>query len=286
MSKCCRPKISLLVPFRPSVSSPHRTRVWKWLKKYWKHELPEAEIVIGRCNNASFSKTEAVNDAARRARGDIFVILDADAYLPGSSILHCARAIEDAELRGHKLWFLPYRHLYRLTEKSTEKVLRSDPRNPYKFSSPPPVDDVEQPTGSSYGHHYGAMVQVMSRKAFETVGCMDPRFQGWGGEDVAFLRAVDTLYGKHKSLNVDILHLWHPSIGKTVLDKMWEGQKCPGSNSNLATRYNRATGDRVKMRALVDEGCKECSHNNCGYVCMFILYMKCLFMKIYNFLVG
>jgi len=34
------------------------------------------------------------------------------------------------------------------------------------------------------------------------------------------------------------------------------GQDKPGGNSNLAMRYHHATGDKAKMRDLVDEGYK------------------------------
>lgn len=277
----CRPQISLLVPFRPNSATRHRTRIWKWLEKYWRHELPDAEIVIGRSKGAAFSKTEAVNDAASRARGRIFVILDSDAYVRGESILDCARAIEEASRRGHKLWFIPYRNLYRLTEASTELVLNSDPRLPYRFPSPPPLGEVESTVGSMHGHHFGAMIQIMPREAFETVGCMDTRFRGWGGEDVAFLRALDTLYAKHKSIKADVLHLWHPSIGSSVYDRMWEGQHRPGLNAELAARYNRATGDRARMRALVDEGCRgRCRHSRWWWYCCWTFTLVRKFLEL------
>ena len=252
-----RPQISLLVPFRPSAASPHRTRLWEWLKTYWGYELPDAEIVLGECTKATFSKTAAVNDAASRANGRIFVILDSDAYLSGDPILHCARAIEEAARRGQKRWFIPYRRLYRLKEHATERVLATDPRWPYRFTFPPNPADVESMTSAMYGHHFGAMVQIMPREAFETVGGMDTRFEGWGGEDVAFVRAVDTLFGRHKTVKTTIFHLWHPSIGSHVHNKMWEGQRLPNSNSLLASRYHKATGDFRRMRNLVDEMLKK-----------------------------
>lgn len=248
-----KPQLSLLVPFRPSAASPHRSRLWAWLEKYWGYELPDAEIIIGECKGTTFSKTEALNDAAQRANGRIFVLLDSDAYLRGDPILRSARAIEEAARRGQKRWFIPYRRLYRLKENVTELVLTSDPRWPHRFPFPPNKDDVESMTTAMYGHHFGAMIQIMPREAYEAVGCMDWRFEGWGGEDVAFVRAVDTLFGKHKTLNSEIFHLWHPSIGTNASNKMWEGQDRPGLNSRLASRYHRATGDRARMRALVDE---------------------------------
>jgi hypothetical protein len=251
------PRISFLVPFAADKASPHRQRVWNWLEEYWKWEMPDAEIVMGRSTGEVFSKTEAVNDAASRASGRVFVILDSDAILDGPVIKRCASAIDEAIRWERRLWYIPYRHLYRLTEEATERVLTSDPRRPMRFHSPPPRDEVESTKGSMHGHRFGAMIQMMPRQAFEEVGCMDKRFSGWGGEDVAFVRALNTLYSKARTTDNDVLHLWHEKIGDGHLDRMWQGQINPRSNENLASRYSRATGDRAKMRALVDEGCAD-----------------------------
>lgn len=248
------PTISLLVPFRADRKASRRLETWRWLRNYWSHELPEAEIVIGRSRGRVFSKTQAVNHAAAAARGDIFVILDSDCYIPGSVIRDAALNIEIARQRGHSLWFVPYRRLYRLTQTASDAVLASRAGDPYRFPTPPDDEDVESTVGSMHGHHFGAMIQVMSREAFELIGGMDPRFKGWGGEDVAFVRALDTLFGKHKTTSNDVLHLWHPNIGATHKDRMWQHQRDPRANEQLAQRYNVATGDRARMRALVDEG--------------------------------
>ena len=248
------PQISLLVPFRADPKTPRRERTWNWLKEYWKHELPDAEIVMGYSRGTMFSKTAAVNDAARRAQGNIFVILDSDCYIRGEMITACAGRIEESLKRDQGLWFIPYRRLYRLTEQASDTVLASSPQDPYRFPIPPDQVDVESTIGSMHGHHFGAMIQVMPREAFEYIGGMDTRFKGWGGEDVAFVRALDTVYSKHKTTSNDVLHLWHPNIGLTHKDRMWQGQVDPRANERLASRYNAATGDRVRMKALVDEG--------------------------------
>jgi hypothetical protein len=163
--------ISLLVPFRSD--SAHRTRVWEWLHAYWEHELPGAEIVMGSDEHRPFCKTAAVNRAFRESHGDIVVILDADAYLPGSVILDCARRIRSARRRGRKLWFIPYRHFYRMTEAATEDIVESEPDNPLRVPDPPPHDLVEDPINSAYGHWFGALIQIMPREAFEAAGGMD-----------------------------------------------------------------------------------------------------------------
>ena len=86
------------------------------------------------------------------------------------------------------------------------------PDDPLRFPSPPPVSAVESMQGSGYGHWFAAMCLMLPREAFFTVGGMDPRFRGWGGEDVSFMHAVDTLWGKHKTGHNDIMHFWHGKI--------------------------------------------------------------------------
>ena len=250
-----RPKISLLIPF--SSKDKMRKKTLKWLIEYWKYELPDAEIVIGRSTSKVFCKGEALNDAVRRSTGRVLVIIDSDAYIKGSIIEKCAnRILEDP---CDRLWFVPYRHLYRLKRHITEKIISSDPKDPIRVKCHPPLDDVENNGDKNkYGHRYGAMCMIFPREAYDVLGCFDERFKGWGGEDVSLLRALDTLYGKHKTIRTCIFHLWHPYIGIDYRSRKWAGQKRANPNSELANKYNRATRHPSKMRRLVDEGCKHC----------------------------
>jgi hypothetical protein len=250
-----RPQISLLVPCRADPTSPQRAVNWEWLRRYWRWELPDAEVIISRGSRRGvFSKARAVNAAAKRATGRVFVILDSDAYISGTALDQAAGAIDYALRRDRRLWFVPYRQLYRLTQEASQQVLDSDPRWPYRFPTPPPTAAVLSSEGSMHGKRFGAMAMAMPREAFEAVGGMDPRMVGWGGEDVAFVRALDTLYAKHKTIPADVLHLWHDRIGDTFATRVWAGQTAPRVNERLAGRYSAATGDIARMRALVDEG--------------------------------
>jgi glycosyltransferase involved in cell wall biosynthesis len=264
-----RPKISLLIPF--SSADPERTATFRWILKYWKHELPDAEIIIGRSRSRPFCKGEALNHAARKATGKVLVILDADAYIPGHIISRCAdRIIEERE---NHLWYVPYRRLYRLDKEISKDIINSDPRNPLRLSSPPPLDHVENGQSSKYGHRYGAMIMMFPREALNAIsGCFDERFRGWGGEDVALLRALDTLYGKHKTTNNDILHLWHPVLGTSYKNRVWKGQKYSQVNSNLANAYNRATRNPSQMRELVEEGCRRGRRKHFGWYKSYVIY--------------
>lgn len=242
-----RPQISLLVPFR--ADDEGRLRNWLWLKSFWRYHLPEAELVMGRDKKYPFSKTAAVNYAAKRAKGRIFVIMDADAYIDPRFIMEAVSRIERAERHGHRLWYVPYRYLFRLTPQATEELLREWSGWVYQFTD----EDVLSQEGSHHGRRFGAMCQVMPREAFFAAGGMDPRFRGWGGEDVSFVRAVDTMWAKHKTIDGAIYHLFHEKIGRDWRDRVWRGQHRPRINENLASRYDRANNQTEKMADLIGE---------------------------------
>lgn len=256
--------ISILIPFRCSDTSHPRVRNVEWLKKYWKAQLPAAELILGEDNDWSrpFSKSVAVNDAVSKASGDVLVIVDADGFISVDTVLECAAEIRDARRRGYPLWFVPYRQFYRLTQEASEKLLHSDPKHPHQFPEPLPhkyqLDG--KGTDPKVGHWYGAMIQICPSEAFCATGGWDERFCGWGGEDHAAMRCMDTLYGMHKTMPGQVLHVWHPQIGPQGeaeqvhwKDRMWEGQDGPGANDALVAKYYGAYRRPERMRKLVEE---------------------------------
>lgn len=250
------PVLSILVPFRSDHAE--RARNWRWLKKYYKYWLPEAEIVIGTdkwsWRKKPFSKTVAVNRAALKAKGQIFLILDADAFLEWTDVLKCVEKIRRATRRGEKLWLTPYRRLFRLTERTTKAVLFTDPKHPVQFTDPPSDSEIEGKEGSGHGHHFGAMAQMMPREAFFAAGMMDERFRNWGSEDRSFLMAVDTLWGIHKSTDNQILHFHHPKFGTSFKTRSWSDEAAHSeSNEALGKRYHLAHRMRKDMEDLVRE---------------------------------
>jgi glycosyltransferase involved in cell wall biosynthesis len=255
-----RPKISILIPF--SSKDPYRKATFEWLLEYWRCELPFSEIIIGESTSEIFCKGEALNNAASKATGKVLVIMDADAFIKGEIIEYCADRIIE-ELDNH-LWYVPYRRLYRMTKDCTERIIDSNPCLPARMTSPPPDKCIENIGHTSkYGHRYGAMCMMFPREALDTIGgFFDERFKGWGGEDVALLRALDTLYGKHKTTNNDILHLWHPFIGDNYKTRKWEGQTVANPNSKLAMRYHQATRHPSKMKDIMNEAVEYYNNKN------------------------
>ncbi len=276
--------ISIIIPFRRSKKHVRQHENFQWIKKYWKCQLPGAQIIRGRDKSwrLPFSKSAAVNAATAKATGDIFVIADVDCYIDADVVLFCAEEIRRARRRRQRLWYVPYRKFFRLTDAASRRVLNSDPCCPYQFPTPPHQCDEDSTgyghhnrhhrwSGSRRGHWYGAMIQIMPREAFYYVGGWDCRFRGWGGEDHSAMRAMDMLYWRHKTTPNQVLHLWHPMLSQSGVssfvewkDRLWDNQTKAGSNGRLAGRYSAAFGDVKKMRALVDEAKQRDAFISCG----------------------
>ena len=250
--------LSLLVPYRND-HEEGRADNWAWLRQYWEHALPEAELIVGDAPGDPFSKTCAVNAAFRESTGDVIALVDADCYIDPSVVLECAEEIRTGRHRPQPepVWFVPYRHLYRLTRVSTLILTASEPDDPFLFATPPADDEVGPKGGSNFGHWYGALIQIFPREAFERVHGMDARFRGWGGEDVSLVLAIDTLFGVHRTTSNQVVTLWHtvqsmPGTNPELL-RLWEGQEDPRKNWKTAGRYRKALRNPEAMRALIDE---------------------------------
>jgi len=256
--------ISIIIPFRAPSVPDERVRNIEWLKQYWRTHLPSAEVIIGEDpdTHRAFSKSVAVNAGVAKSKGDVLVIVDADGYLTAESVRHCAAEIRTARKLGHRLWFVPYRNFYRLSNDATKRLLRSDIHEPHVFPNELDSRDYLNLDDANHkiAHRYGALIQIVPREAHTIVGGWDERFRGWGGEDVAAMKAADTLFTPHKTLPGRVFHLWHPMLGfggrvdmAAWRDRRWEGQEQSGNNNLLSYRYYNALGRPTAMRQLLDE---------------------------------
>lgn len=223
--------ISVLVPL--SIESWERDRNWAWLRGHWLEQFPGWELVEqpdpGR---GGWSKGRAVNQAARRAAGDTFVLADADVWVRPDVLREAVAA--DAP------WVVPHRTVFRLDRDTTETVLTG--QLPLEPSAVPRANLDRR----GYRGVAGGGLTVLTREAFETVRGVDPRFIGWGGEDVCLARALDTLVGRHERLAGDLWHFWHPPQDRP-------GGRAPDVNDRLSGRYLEAVDKPDEMRALIAE---------------------------------
>lgn len=234
--------ISILVPFRDEPGTARLVN-WEWLKQRWSTFLPQAEIVVGTDTGEPFSKTTAVNDAYRKAQGDVFIVADADSWIEPSTIHEGLARIEK-----YQVLVVPWTISHRLRRIDSEYLLSQSPSRPSLVTGEMKrlVTDYRPSAATA------AMVVMLTREGFERVGGMDPRFRGWGAEDVAFGHACRTLLGPTQTLRgEEVFSLWHerPRLrGRRI----WGAD--PGThNLELGGRYWNARGNVRQMMALCEE---------------------------------
>ena len=230
-------KVSIVVPFRPD--GAERDRNWAYVRKRYETLYPDWEIVEGTCGEP-WRKGVAVNAAVKRARGDVLIISDADVLIP-------AQALRDAVKRLDKAaWVVPHRMVYRLSEETTQAVL--DGR---LVANPKPLRGgvIRTRRGAS-----GGGITVTRREGYEAVGGIDERFEGWGGEDICFAMALDTLIGPHLRLNEVMWHLYHEAMPRRDGGPNHQhGGRASEESEALAAEYVKASGDPVAMQTLIEE---------------------------------
>jgi N-terminal domain of galactosyltransferase len=189
-------KVSILLPISGDLGA--RGEAFKWVLKFYETLMPEAEICIGKHDGYPFSKSKAVNDAARKATRNIYVIADTDVIYDPKIIVKSVKLLDDHAI------VIPVSSRKLLTESSTKDLLNTTPSWPLKekYES----DKMKNTKG---------LLNVLKRHDFEKVGGFDERFEGWGAEDSAFVDSVCFACGKKAQLKYYAIHLWHPQADKS-----------------------------------------------------------------------
>ncbi|WP_159888301.1 galactosyltransferase-related protein [Paenibacillus puerhi] len=222
-------QVSVLIPYM-SDEGGLRDASFNWVCRFYEALFPGIQLCIGELADEPFSRSKAINTAARQAKRDIFVIADSDLifapWLLGKSM----------SLLDHYGWVIPYNRIHRLSRSSTEVLLGQRPKWP---------PDIMPDQAPENARRYTGGLTVLKRTAFEAVQGFDERFIGWGAEDDAFACSLDTLSGPRIRLDEALTHLWHP----------------PGSGSNpnyannyaLFLRYWEVRGNVGGTRRLIAE---------------------------------
>lgn len=217
--------VSVLMPVEDSEDA-RRRELRDFVCQKWLDAFPNMELILGHTARGHYwSKGAAVSDAFARAKGKRLVIADADTFTNEQAI---EEALEKVAETG---WAVPHGTVYRLNANATNQALRggelrlgATERQPY-----------EGPAGGG--------IVVLTREAYETVNGIDPRFYGWGGEDVSFAVALTELVGPHYRVGAPLIHLQHPRPNRANRGSF--------SNEVLVKAYADAIGDKPAMRELV-----------------------------------
>lgn len=219
--------LSVLVPFKGD--NGHRDRVWAWVKKRYELLMPETEICIGSYEQTPFSRSAAINAAAKIASRDIFLISDADIIFDPGDLIECIK------LLSYYAWVIPYSECHMLTEQRTNLLLQEDCRIEMNKTN----HEIENIKNSSYGG-----ICIVPRLYFENIGGFDEKFKDWGGEDDAFQLAMDTMCGPHHRINTRVWHLWHPVVIPDQLQYQ--------ANYNHYCSYFAAFTNKEAMKDIID----------------------------------
>jgi hypothetical protein len=233
--------VSICIPFRPD--GAERDRNYAFVRSRYETLYPDWELVEGRDNHqggdldgpqialgSGWSKGTAVNAAVEASSGDVLVISDADVMIGQQALRDAVGRLENSA------WVVPHKLIYRLTEDATRAVIADTLyADPHAFTHNRTRAPRRGPPGGG--------VSVMRREDF--VG-MDERFIDWGGEDISFAWALDTLIGPHLRLGAVMWHLNHKTM------KPPNGRASAQSEA-LTGRYLEASGDPVAMSELLDE---------------------------------
>ena len=233
--------ISVLVPFRANGPRDVRNKTWKWIEQRWRHLLPEAELCVGTDTGQPFSKSVAVNDAYSKSHGDMLVIVDADSWVEKGSL---ETGIHNAYVREHLV--VPWWTAYRLTKADSEEIMKHDPAG----ENPVTIKMRENAAGTGPGPESAAMVLCIQRVSFERVGGFDPRFRGWGSEDVSFGLSCWTLLGRNEYGLGEAFGLYHPQPKNADGMRVWKHDPGLLNLSIYDNEYKKAQGRPTLMEAV------------------------------------
>lgn len=222
--------VSLVVPYSPATEE--RAAHWRWLLALYHRRLPDWEVSVSAGPTGVWNKGAAANMAAERAGGDVLVVIDADCWVACSVLEQAAELVAG----GEAPWVVPHDLVYRLKQTATQALLAG------QLAGPPHALERHRTARKPYHCPAGGGCVVVPRAAFLEAGGIDPRFEGWGGEDISLGWALDTLVGTHQRLGAALWHLWHPPQDRRYRPR----------NERLAGRYREANGDQPMMRRLVD----------------------------------
>lgn len=209
--------VEVVIPFGGTCQ--YRKRALGWVRG--KHIWPVTVAYGG----VPWIKADALRPAIEGSSADVLIIADADCWTDG-----LPEAVRAVELGAG--WAKPHSLVHRLTEESTAALYEGRPWH----------ELAERPYHGVAGGGF-----IVARRETLLEIPMDPRFVGWGQEDLSYAIALHTLAGEAWLGDADLTHCWHPPEPR--MSRAWGS---PGSK-RLMKRYSAAKCKPDRMRSLIEE---------------------------------
>jgi hypothetical protein len=212
-------RIVVIVPYR-AAKNRDRQAAWGRVQAEWlQHGFETYAVDDG---GEPFSRGASVNrGVAERPGADVYVFADADTLVDHRQVMLAAEAAVHSP--GIVLAYNRYGYL---TRDGTRQVLDG-----YTGSWDALLEWSLQGTVST--------CIVLSAETWRLTGGFDPRFRGWGMEDVAFEITARTVCGPTRRIPGTAWHLWHPPEPLR-----------PRENVDLLRQYEAADGDVSAVQAV------------------------------------
>lgn len=236
--------VSVVIPFRGDGLWRDRASMYVW--KWWRTHHPDWQTIMSadiEARPGPWCKGREVASLLRQATGDLVVVADADVLCPGVA------AAVDAVGQGAP-WAMPHRAVYRLHARATTDLyVGADLPDERTVTRPELFARCEEIHKGAVG---GGMV-VLRRETIDQVP-IDPRFTGWGQEDLAWGLALTVLTGPPWQGTRGLWHLWHPpeqrlsrTIGSSESAALYARYRASCTRpamTTLVAEYTRTTGPR------------------------------------------
>lgn len=211
----------------------HRDHLWAFARERWRTLFPDVPIYEGHHDEGLFSRSAAINRAARLAdkdgRWDQGIVIDSDVLLPVSQV---RAAIARAAETGRVTW--AHRRWRGIREDWVKTILKG--KHDY-FGPECDASDIDVLVERTNPVSWSCCF-VVPRAVWDDVGGFDERFAGWGFEDMAWQSVVAGLYG-HERIEGDVIHLWHPRSEERIVKGQPAFTASPQylTNGRLGRRY-------------------------------------------------
>ena len=248
-----------------------RQRNLKYTTNYYRDNFPLAKIIVIEQNSESdlsdlpidkhiklkseefFWKSRAINEAVSQIDDPNAVIIMTD-----NDCILTPDTLKEIDYSNNFGVITPFDDIHFLNESQTRKYINGD-------------HSVRGKRDLAVNRYTGGLT-IFSIDTFNKLGGFDEEFQGWGGEDCAFINKCEKLDIKYSRVTGTVTHLFHPTESNNnnpkykdnrellllcklmTKDDMIEKIKHKTDYSNYIKKYKQIHGNNFSVDVVVNIG--------------------------------